>query len=171
MHSILGTWTNQAETWFNRCGLTDVEGDDGTPGDPGFIIANFPGESDQPVGEFGAPRPEIHDACRTMTYQGRPYQDIILEAWEEAGTLAQMTNHWTHNFEYQQAMDCESFRSYALTRFPIYINGGAGASLTERRDRLYRTRIRYNQRTSESQTDTHRYVLDRDLEQARNINT
>ncbi|KAK6069383.1 killer toxin subunits alpha beta [Seiridium cupressi] len=29
MHSLLGTWTNQAETWFNpSCGLEDREGDD-----------------------------------------------------------------------------------------------------------------------------------------------
>lgn len=44
MHSITGTWTNQAETWFNRCpGLLDVQGDDqsGSPTDPG--LPPFPG--------------------------------------------------------------------------------------------------------------------------------
>ncbi len=28
LHSIMGTWTNKAETWFNRCGLIDLSGDD-----------------------------------------------------------------------------------------------------------------------------------------------
>ncbi|KAK8026760.1 hypothetical protein PG991_003816 [Apiospora marii] len=46
-HSILGTWTNQAETWFNRCGGGgrggDVQGDDGPISDPVLpkVASNF----------------------------------------------------------------------------------------------------------------------------------
>ncbi|KAK6846292.1 hypothetical protein PG987_001480 [Apiospora arundinis] len=43
-HAILGTWTNQAETWFNRCGLPDVEGDDGPITNPNFPIPEVPNE-------------------------------------------------------------------------------------------------------------------------------
>ena len=39
LHSIKGTWVNDAETWFNRCGALDYNGDDANwkPGqDPGM---------------------------------------------------------------------------------------------------------------------------------------
>ncbi|KAK8108347.1 uncharacterized protein PG998_010360 [Apiospora kogelbergensis] len=42
MHSVLGTWTNQAETFFNRCGIQDTEGDDGPLVDPKFPVPNIP---------------------------------------------------------------------------------------------------------------------------------
>ncbi|KAK7942571.1 uncharacterized protein PG986_011684 [Apiospora aurea] len=43
-HNILGTWTNEAETWFNRCGLADVVGDDGPITNPNFPIPEVPNE-------------------------------------------------------------------------------------------------------------------------------
>ncbi|KAK8062432.1 carbohydrate esterase family 3 protein [Apiospora hydei] len=50
MHSLLGTWTNQAETWFNRCGgLSDVTGDD--PG--GVINPNLPPLPEDPGSDPG----------------------------------------------------------------------------------------------------------------------
>ncbi|KAK6063962.1 killer toxin subunits alpha beta [Seiridium cupressi] len=53
MHSILGTWKNQAETWFSRCGLTDATGDD--PGgivDPG--LPALPADPDNPSDPGGS---------------------------------------------------------------------------------------------------------------------
>ena len=54
LHSIMGTWTNKAETWFNKdCALRDADGDDpGTvdlpvqPGNP--IGGDGPGDGDSP---------------------------------------------------------------------------------------------------------------------------
>ncbi|KAK7991495.1 hypothetical protein PG988_000289 [Apiospora saccharicola] len=43
-HNILGTYTNEAETWFNRCGLPDVMGDDGPITNPNFPIPEVPNQ-------------------------------------------------------------------------------------------------------------------------------
>ncbi|KAK8022879.1 fg-gap repeat domain-containing protein [Apiospora marii] len=43
-HNIKGTYTNEAETWFNRCGLPDVTGDDGPITNPNFPIPEVPNE-------------------------------------------------------------------------------------------------------------------------------
>lgn len=69
MHSILGTWTNQAQTWLNpSCGLSDNEGDD----KGGVVDPRLPMQPGNPVdgpgpGEEGNPdnpNEEDPDVCR-----------------------------------------------------------------------------------------------------------
>ena len=46
MHTIMGTWTNKAETWYNpSCGMTDVHGDD--PG--GVVDPELPVQKGNPL--------------------------------------------------------------------------------------------------------------------------
>ncbi|KAF4412991.1 Multidomain esterase [Colletotrichum fructicola] len=68
MHSIIGTFNNQAETWFNpSCAMTDRTGDDGDIGNPNLPVQ--PGSSnggggdggDSSGGEDYDPNPDDHN--------------------------------------------------------------------------------------------------------------
>ncbi|EMT69780.1 hypothetical protein FOC4_g10000905 [Fusarium odoratissimum] len=63
LHSIMSTFTNRGETFFNRCGLTDAVGDDAgwAPGqDPGF--GKLQDSSDEPDSRGGTV-PALEDTC------------------------------------------------------------------------------------------------------------
>lgn len=50
MHAVKGSWTNEAETWFNpSCGLRDAEGDDSE----GVINPQLPVQSGNPADGLG----------------------------------------------------------------------------------------------------------------------
>ncbi|KAK4198547.1 hypothetical protein QBC40DRAFT_308196 [Triangularia verruculosa] len=68
LHSIMATFTNRGETFFNRCGLTDVEGDDAgwAPGqDPGF--GALPAPSDDNPGSGGT-IPALPSTCENICW-------------------------------------------------------------------------------------------------------
>lgn len=58
LHSIMTTFDNRGETFFNRCGMTDTTGDDAgwAPGqDPGFGALPSPGSDEKPGSGGGVP--------------------------------------------------------------------------------------------------------------------
>ncbi|KAF5635566.1 integrin alpha n-terminal [Fusarium sp. NRRL 25303] len=66
LHSIMSTFTNQGETFFNRCGLTNAVGDDAgwAPGqDPGFGPLQNPPDDTDSGGKFPALEDKCPDVC------------------------------------------------------------------------------------------------------------
>lgn len=72
MHGVKGTWTNEAETWYNpQCGLSDVTGDDpDSTNDPEFdpqpnnpIGGPGPGEDEN---ETPGTNPSNPDDCKNL---------------------------------------------------------------------------------------------------------
>lgn len=79
MHGILGTWTNEAETWYNPpCGLSDVTGD----GDDGRDDPRFEPQPGNPIGGPGPGEdgndaggdPEHPSDC--VNLDDRPWRDL-----------------------------------------------------------------------------------------------
>ena len=69
LHSIMSTFTNRGETFFNRCGLTDVEGDDPgwAPGqDPGFGALPSPSGGNSPGS--GGTIPALPSTCENICW-------------------------------------------------------------------------------------------------------
>ncbi|SPN96486.1 uncharacterized protein DNG_00014 [Cephalotrichum gorgonifer] len=63
MHSIKGTWTNEAETWFNpSCGLRDVEGDD----PEGVVDPKLPVQPGNPLDGPGPGEPGNEGDCKEL---------------------------------------------------------------------------------------------------------
>lgn len=63
MHSIEGTWTNQAHTWFNpSCGLRDAEGDDAE----GVVDPKLPVQPGNAIGSPGPGEPGSEDDCENL---------------------------------------------------------------------------------------------------------
>ncbi|KAM0547793.1 hypothetical protein ACHAPJ_010254 [Fusarium lateritium] len=66
LHSIMATFTNRGETFFNRCGMTDTTGDDAgwAPGqDPGFGDLPSPGEKPGSGGSIPALPSTCENVC------------------------------------------------------------------------------------------------------------
>jgi hypothetical protein len=66
LHSIMSMFTNQGETFFNRCGLTDAVGDDAgwAPGqDPGFGPLQDPPDDTDSGGKVPALEDKCPDVC------------------------------------------------------------------------------------------------------------
>lgn len=83
LHSIMGTWTNNAETWYSpSCGFFDYTGDDdGGVKDPQLPI--------QPGNPLPNPNPKCI-AVRTLIH-GRPFiNDVItMELWAAGQKICQ----------------------------------------------------------------------------------
>ncbi|KAF4995624.1 hypothetical protein FGRMN_5016 [Fusarium graminum] len=66
LHSIMNSFDNRGETFFNRCGMTDTTGDDAgwAPGqDPGFGSLPSPGNDEKPGGGSGGGVPSLPSTC------------------------------------------------------------------------------------------------------------
>ncbi|KAJ5005383.1 hypothetical protein K4K48_007369 [Colletotrichum sp. SAR 10_66] len=75
MHSIIGTFNNRAETWFNpSCAMTDRTGDDGDIGNPNLPVQ--PGSSNGGGGDGG-------DSSGGEDYDPNPDDDNTLPVCDE----------------------------------------------------------------------------------------
>jgi hypothetical protein len=95
LHSNMDSITNKAETFFNRCGLIDLSGDDAgwTPGqDPGFgalptyTPPPIPGIPDKGAGGWRDVKCDSTTALNTTTADGRVrWKDAMAnDAWDYA---------------------------------------------------------------------------------------
>ncbi|KAJ4007802.1 hypothetical protein NW766_009607 [Fusarium irregulare] len=69
LHSIMNSFDNRGETFFNRCGLTDNSGDDAgwAPGqDPGFGPLPSPGNDEKPGSGGGVP--SLPSTCQEICW-------------------------------------------------------------------------------------------------------
>ncbi|ETS78505.1 hypothetical protein PFICI_10567 [Pestalotiopsis fici W106-1] len=112
LHSIIGTWTNQAYTWFNRCGLTDVTGDDGPITDPGLPNPDPPTTGGDPV-----PDPDADDIC----IKGDEIGDI---RGVDMSILCQFT--CTFNLCPEQVCVCTEYGKQAIEELPDEIPNTSG---------------------------------------------
>jgi hypothetical protein len=135
LHSIMGSFTNRGETFFNRCGLMDLEGDDAgwAPGqDPGFGPLPSPpsqgndDDDDDDDGTIDLPQKGVEDICGHNF--GSEDIEVIRKSWKESGAadwwkdfiMKTKASDWSNKF-FQQVMadGTQGGSTYDCTRFTI----------------------------------------------------
>lgn len=118
MHAVKGSWTNEAETWFNpSCGLRDAEGDDAE----GVTDPKLPVQEGNPVDGFGPGDPERpgngpNNDCRGMdnrTWREKKcddkyVKDYTLYKMPEVWTGLEIDNAWISAVEFYQCRSAQN---------------------------------------------------------------
>lgn len=133
MHAVKGSWTNEAETWFNpSCGLRDAEGDDSE----GVVDPQLPIQSGNPVdgagpGDPGNPGDGSDDNCRGM--DDRKWRSIKCDNqyasedtrynMNETWTGLDVDGAWQSALEFNQCRQSQHYTSSFSNRVTDFFHG------------------------------------------------
>ncbi|KAG9255973.1 uncharacterized protein F5Z01DRAFT_531189 [Emericellopsis atlantica] len=130
LHSIMGTWTNKAETWFNRdCALRDAHGDDPggdpqlpvQPGNP--IDGDGPGDGDHPGCDRESDSRDFRDFdCNDPLVANHSEDEDIIKAWSGLDVLGA----WRSSLDWWHCKRAESDVSGFSNVISDFFNGPQG---------------------------------------------